>query len=176
MKGLRNLLTKVELEAFTWSHLNLHGAGSDLPQLGHEVGQRTPPLTVRAALGGVQAVRIELPHNTLEGASDQRKDGAAMGYGPPGLVWVKAAPVRNTRSLNSSVGFGVAEVQGHIAPACLWRQESVGTAAEEPGEIQRAAPRVLAGQTDGCAAWMIMSLKSQEQIEYYIGWLIFHIK
>lgn len=47
---------------------------------GHVPAQPPPPLTVRAALGGVQAIRLDLEQQTLEGASDPRKDGAALGY------------------------------------------------------------------------------------------------
>jgi len=47
---------------------------------GHLAAQPKPPWTVRAAVGGVQAVRIDLEHHTLEGASDPRKDGQAQGY------------------------------------------------------------------------------------------------
>lgn len=52
----------------------------DLIRRGHKPGTVTPPFTVHAAMGGVQAVHIDPTHGTLEGASDPRKDGAAMGY------------------------------------------------------------------------------------------------
>lgn len=51
-----------------------------LTSRGHLAAQPKPPWTVRAAVGGVQAVRIDLEHHTLEGASDPRKDGQAQGY------------------------------------------------------------------------------------------------
>lgn len=52
----------------------------ELVRRGHNRGTVSPPFTVQAAMGGVQAVRIEPAYGTLEGASDPRKDGAAMGY------------------------------------------------------------------------------------------------
>ncbi|MCT7377909.1 gamma-glutamyltransferase family protein [Chelativorans salis] len=47
---------------------------SKLTEMGHEV---TCP---RIGMGGAQAIRIDLARNVLEGGSDPRKDGAALGF------------------------------------------------------------------------------------------------
>lgn len=52
----------------------------NLTARGHLPAAPKPPWTLRAIMGGVQAVRIDPEHKTLEAASDPRKDGLALGY------------------------------------------------------------------------------------------------
>jgi gamma-glutamyltranspeptidase/glutathione hydrolase len=40
----------------------------------------TPPGVLRSSMGGGQAIMIDPASGTLMGASDQRKDGLAIGY------------------------------------------------------------------------------------------------
>ena len=46
--------------------------------LGHR--RATPPGALRSSMGGGQAIMIDPLNGTLMGASDQRKDGLALGY------------------------------------------------------------------------------------------------
>jgi gamma-glutamyltranspeptidase/glutathione hydrolase len=46
----------------------------ELAALGHKVA------TPETAIGGAQAIRIHHEEGVLEGASDPRKDGCALGY------------------------------------------------------------------------------------------------
>ncbi|MCV0397290.1 MAG: gamma-glutamyltransferase family protein [Rhizobiaceae bacterium] len=50
------------------------GVAAKLAEMGHEV-IRTP-----IGMGGAQAIRIDLENNVLEGGSDPRKDGMALGF------------------------------------------------------------------------------------------------
>jgi len=47
---------------------------AELAALGHDV------IIPEEPLGGAQAIRIDHTNGVLEGASDPRKDGAAIGY------------------------------------------------------------------------------------------------
>jgi len=46
--------------------------------LGHR--RASPPGILRSSMGGGQAIMIDPLNRTLMGASDQRKDGLAIGY------------------------------------------------------------------------------------------------
>jgi len=61
------------------AHVNVEAGYSDavyrsLAEKGHDVAR--PPL----GIGGAQAIRIDHGHGVLEGGSDPRKDGCALGY------------------------------------------------------------------------------------------------
>jgi gamma-glutamyltranspeptidase len=53
---------------------------ADLVARGHQRAMPTGGYTLRALMGGAQAIMIDHVTGALLGASDKRKDGIALGY------------------------------------------------------------------------------------------------